>query len=213
VAPDYILCDPAVKDQLISCLCAEVRRQFGEKPLENGDYGKIVSRKHFDRVCGLMDPEKTVLGGGADEATLRIEPTILDNVTFDDPVMKEEIFGPILPILTFDSAEEIISTVNGNDKPLALYVFATDRGFISNVTSRCSYGGGCVNDVVIHLATSNMGFGGVGESGMGSYHGKDGFDTFTHYKSIVHKKNWLDLPMRYQPYRPFYRQLIEFFLR
>lgn len=213
VAPDYILCDPAVKDRLIACLCAEVRRQFGEKPLENGDYGNIVSRKHFDRICGLMDPEKTILGGGADEKTLRIEPTILDNVTFDDPVMKEEIFGPILPVLTFDSEEEIVSIVNGNDKPLALYVFATDRRFLSHITSRCSYGGGCVNDVVIHLATSNMGFGGVGESGMGSYHGKDGFDTFTHYKSIVHKKNWLDLPMRYQPYRPFYRQLIEFFLR
>ena len=127
--------------------------------------------------------------------------------------MQEEIFGPILPVLTFETLDEVIDTVNAHDKPLALYLFANDKAVIRRVTASCAYGGGCVNDCVIHLATSHMGFGGVGESGMGSYHGKDGFDTFTHYKSIVDKKTWLDLPMRYQPYTRFYDFLIHMFLR
>ena len=127
--------------------------------------------------------------------------------------MKEEIFGPIMPILTFETIDEVIHTVNAHDKPLALYIFSNDKPTIKSVTSRCSYGGGCINDVVIHLATPHMGFGGVGESGMGSYHGKTGFDTFTHYKSIVDKKTWLDLPMRYQPYQKIYEKMLRFFLR
>ena len=127
--------------------------------------------------------------------------------------MQEEIFGPVLPILTFDSIDEVIKTVGSHDKPLALYIFAQDKAVINEVTSRCSYGGGCVNDTIIHLATSAMGFGGVGESGMGSYHGKTGFDAFTHYKSIVDKKTWLDLPMRYQPYKRLYDKMIRLFLK
>ena len=137
----------------------------------------------------------------------------MDNVTWDDAVMGEEIFGPVLPILTFASIDDVIETVNSHDKPLALYIYAGDKAVIKKVTSRCAFGGGCVNDCIIHLATSNMGFGGVGESGMGSYHGKIGFDTFTHYKSIVDKKTRMDLPMRYQPYSKLGPRLIHMFLR
>ena len=161
----------------------------------------------------MIDKNKVVYGGKAKEKELRIEPTVMDNVTYDDLVMKEEIFGPILPILTFENIDDVISDLSNKDKPLALYIFSKNKKLIDKITSRISYGGGCVNDVIIHLATSNMGFGGVGSSGMGSYHGKDGFDTFTHYKSIVDKKNWIDLPMRYQPYKELYRLLIKLILR
>ena len=213
VAPDYILCDAAVKDGLLAHLKAEVKRQYGEDYLHNDAYGKIITEKHFNRVARLIDPGKVVLGGRSDAASRKIEPTILDNVTWDDAVMEEEIFGPVLPILTFDTVEEVVEAVNARAKPLALYIFAEDKNVIRTVTARCAYGGGCVNDCIIHLATSQMGFGGEGESGMGSYHGKAGFDTFTHYKSIVDKKTWLDLPMRYQPYRKLYDQMIRLFLR
>lgn len=213
VAPDYILCHPAVKEQLIACLKAEIQRQYGSDPLHNPSYGKIITDKHFDRVAGLIDSNKVAFGGETNPDTLKIAPTILDNITWEDKVMGEEIFGPVLPILTFASAEEVVETVNRRDTPLALYVFAQDKQFVQTITTRCAFGGGCVNDCIIHLATSAMGFGGMGESGMGSYHGKTGFDTFTHYKSIVDKKTWLDLPMRYQPYRKVYNQLVRLFLR
>ena len=137
----------------------------------------------------------------------------MDNVSFDDPVMQEEIFGPILPILTYTDLESVIETVNRRPKPLALYLFSEDKKTVETVTSRCSFGGGCVNDVIIHLATTHMPFGGVGESGMGAYHGKAGFDTFTHYKSIVDKKTWLDLPMRYRPYTKLSGKLVRLFLK
>ena len=213
VAPDYILCHSSVKDQLVECLKAEIKRQYGDDSLNNAHYGKIISRKHFDRVSGLIDPDKTVCGGHFDADTLKIEPTIMDHITWDDNVMVEEIFGPLMPILTFDKVEDVIEAVNNHDKPLALYIYSEDKKVIREITSRCSFGGGCVNDCIIHLATSNMGFGGVGESGMGAYHGKTGFDTFTHYKSIVDKKTWMDLPMRYQPYRKLGNWLIHLFLR
>ena len=213
VAPDYLLCDEAVKGELVGYLKEEVIRQYGTNPMENPAYGKIITAKHFQRICGLIDPEKTVIGGAYNADTRKIEPTILDCVTWQDAVMGEEIFGPILPVLTFKDQEEVIDLVNGHDKPLALYVFSKNKDFIDKVLSQCSFGGGCVNDVIIHLATCNMGFGGVGESGMGAYHGKTGFDAFTHYKSVVDKKTWLDLPMRYQPYTKLNEKLIRMFLK
>ena len=213
VAPDYILCDKSVKDELLTHIINEVKRQYGTDFVNNENYGKIINEKHFNRICSLIDDEKTVVGGKSDRATLKIEPTVMDNVTFSDKVMGEEIFGPILPILTYTSIDEVINIVNDHDSPLALYIFANDKSVIKRIAAQCTYGGGCINDTVIHLATSNMGFGGVGESGMGAYHGKTGFDTFTHYKSIVDKKTILDLPMRYQPYKKFYDRLIHLFLR
>jgi len=152
-------------------------------------------------------------GGQIDPASRRIAPTILTDVTWEDPIMQEEIFGPILPILTYERFEEIFPLINGRERPLALYIFSEDKQHIEQVTRRIRYGGGCINDVVIHLATSEMGFGGVGESGMGAYHGKIGFDAFSHIKSIVDKKTFMDLPMRYQPYSKFYRKLLSLFLR
>ncbi len=214
VAPDYILCEASVKDRFVSEVTRQIREQYGEKPLENRDYGRIVNRKHFDRLRGLIDLDKVVVGGEANEAALQIAPTVMDGVTWDDAVMGEEIFGPIMPILTFDSFDAVVSGLKDRDKPLALYLFSSDRERVRRVTGELTYGGGCINDVVIHLATSEMGFGGVGESGMGSYHGKDGFDAFSHYKSILDKKTWLDLPMRYQPYRSkLYEKLLHLFLR
>lgn len=213
VAPDYIYCDPAVKDLLIQELKKQIIKQFGKTPLENKNYGKIVNEKHFQRIVRLIDKKKLVHGGKTNEHTFQIEPTILDNVTWDDPVMQEEIFGPVLPILTYDSIGQAAAKINSMPHPLALYIFTSNKTIAKQVTSRCGFGGGCINDVVIHLATSEMGFGGFGESGMGSYHGKNGFDTFSHYKSIVDKKTWLDLPMRYQPYKKIYEKLLRIFLK
>ncbi len=213
VAPDYIYCDRSVKDRLIKEIKKQIQKQYGKQPLERDDYGKIINKKHFNRVQNLIDKNKVIWGGKADPSTLRIEPTVLDNVTFGDAVMQEEIFGPVMPILTFDSLDEAIQNINSMPHPLALYIFTGDRPAAGKVMSRCGFGGGCINDTIIHLATSEMGFGGFGQSGMGSYHGKDGFDTFTHHKSIVDKKTWLDLPMRYQPYKKLNEKLIRMFLK
>ena len=214
VAPDYILCEKSVKDEFVKAVVDEIKKQYGENPLSNKDYGKIINEKHFARLCGLIDKRKVVIGGNANPDTCQIAPTVMDNVTYDDAVMGEEIFGPIMPILTFDDFDAVVDELKTKDKPLALYLFTSNKKHIKRVTTELSYGGGCINDVVIHLATSNMGFGGVGESGMGSYHGKDGFDAFSHYKSIVDKKTWLDLPMRYQPFvSKLYEKLLHIFLR
>ena len=214
VAPDYILCHSSVKKAFIAELTKQIKLQYGEKPLHNKDYGKIINEKHFERLCGLIDKNKVILGGETDPDSCRIAPTVMDNVTENDAVMGEEIFGPILPILEYTDFDNMINDLKDKDKPLALYLFSKNKEHIKRVTSELSYGGGCINDVIIHLATSGMGFGGVGESGMGSYHGKEGFDAFSHSKSIVDKKTWIDLPMRYQPYKSkFYEKLIRIFLR
>jgi len=214
VAPDYILCQESVKEQLVAELKKQLLKQYGEDPLQNPDYGRIVTQKHFERICALMDPDKTVIGGQKNPETLQIAPTVMDKVTWQDPVMQEEIFGPVLPILTYQKTEDVYALLAEQPKPLALYLFSQDKKTVRAVTERCRYGGGCVNDCVIHLATSNMGFGGVGESGMGAYHGRAGFDAFSHTKSIVDKKTWMDLPMRYQPYRrKLYGALLRMFLR
>ena len=214
VAPDYILCEKSVKDEFVKAVVTEIKKQYGENPLDNKDYGKIINQKHFVRLCGLIDDKKVVFGGNANPDTCQIAPTVMDHVTLDDAVMGEEIFGPIMPILTFDDFDAVVDELKTKDKPLALYLFTSNKKHIRRVTTELSYGGGCINDVIIHLATSAMGFGGVGESGMGSYHGKDGFDAFSHHKSIVDKKTWIDLPMRYQPYkRGLYGKLLHLFLR
>lgn len=213
VAPDYIYCDKAIKDELVKAIRHQIKKQFGAAPLSNETYGKIINEKHFQRILALIDKEKVVYGGNADSRTLKIEPTVMDHVTFEDAVMQEEIFGPVLPVLTYDSLEQAIQKINSMPHPLALYLFTSNKAAIAQVTAKCGFGGGCINDTIIHLATSEMGFGGFGESGMGAYHGKDGFRTFSHYKSIVDKKTWLDLPMRYQPYRKINEKLIHLFLK
>ena len=214
VAPDYILCHSSVKDKLLDALRKEILRQYGEDPLQNPDYGRIVNEKHFQRLLGLIDPDKVAVGGQSSPDALQIAPTVLDGVTFDDSVMQEEIFGPILPILTYDRFDDLYGLLADKPKPLALYLFSRNRVRIRQAMSRFQFGGGCVNDVVVHLATSEMGFGGVGESGMGAYHGRAGFEAFSHTKSILDKKTWLDLPMRYQPYhKKVYGKLLHMFLK
>ena len=213
VAPDYILCDRTVYAELILALQKEITTQFGEDPLKNPDYGKIINRKHYDRIMGLIDPDKVVCGGCGDGQSLRIAPTIMKNMTFSDTVMGEEIFGPVLPILTYDTLEEAIDIVEEHPHPLALYLFSEDKGAQKKVLELCHFGGGCINDTIIHLATSAMPFGGVGESGMGGYHGKTGFETFSHFRSIVDKKTWMDLPIRYQRYSRMKERLLQVFLR
>lgn len=214
VAPDYILCERSIKDAFVTEVVKQIKLQYGENPLENKDYGKIINEKHFARLCGLIDQDKVVIGGNSNPDTLQIAPTVMDNVSESDAVMGEEIFGPIMPVLTFDNFDTVLNELKGKDKPLALYLFSSNKKHIKRVTTELSYGGGCINDVVIHLATSEMGFGGVGESGMGSYHGKDGFFAFSHTKSIVDKKTWMDLPMRYQPFKSkLYEKLLHMFLK
>ncbi len=213
VAPDYIYCDAAVHDAFVAALKAEIVKQYGENPLQNESFGKIINAKHYSRLMGLIDEKKIVHGGKGDAAAQKIEPTLLDGVTWEDAVMGEEIFGPILPILTYDSLEDMVDIIRDHNEPLALYIFSSNKKNIEYVKSMISFGGGCINDVLIHLATSQMGFGGVGASGMGSYHGKYGFETFTHRKSMVDKKTFLDLPMRYQPYCGWKDFLVKMFVR
>ena len=217
VAPDYILCDSRIHNQLVDAIRSEINRQFGENPLQNPDYGKIINEKHFHRLLGLIDPDKTVCGGQYDEQTLRIAPAVMTNVTWEDAVMGEEIFGPILPVLTYDGRQDFISwairCVEEHPHPLALYLFSEDKKSKRRILDQCHFGGGCINDTIIHLATSAMPFGGVGESGMGGYHGKTGFETFSHYRSIVDKKTWMDLPIRYQKYNERKEKLLRMFLK
>ena len=213
VAPDYVYCDETVKDALLLEIKKVIKEQFGEKPLDNQHYGKIINEKHFTRVKALIDYDKVVSGGTICEEELRMDPTVMDNVTWEDAVMQEEIFGPLLPVLTYNNLGEALKTVNARPHPLAFYLFTSDKKLAKQIFHKSSFGGGCLNDTIIHLATSNMGFGGVGESGMGSYHGKAGFITFSHYKSIVDKKTWLDIPLRYQPYTEDKVKMVKKFLK
>ncbi len=213
VAPDYILCDKRIRDELITAILAEIEKQFGKEPLKNPNYGKIINEKHFERILGLINWEKLVYGGQSEPESLRIAPTVLNNITWDDPVMGEEIFGPLLPILTFDTLDEALDTVESHPHPLALYFFSEDKAAQKKFLDTCRFGGGCINDTIIHLATSDMPFGGVGESGMGSYHGRVGFETFSHYRSIVDKKTWMDLPIRYQKYTRLKEKMLRMFLK
>ena len=213
VAPDYVLVESCVEEELLSCIRREIVRQYGEHPLQNPSWGKMINKKHFDRVLGMMNRKKLACGGEWDEKALKIAPTVLRGVTAEDLVMQEEIFGPVLPVLTVASVEEACAFVRKRPKPLALYLFTGDRKTEKHVLKTVSFGGGCVNDTIIHLATSQMGFGGVGDSGMGAYHGKKSFETFSHEKSIVKKYTWLDLPLRYQPYSGIKEKLVRMFVR
>ena len=213
VAPDYLLIEKSVKDEFLKLLKKEIMKMYGEKPLENNLYGHIINEKHFDRICELINKEKCIFGGKHDKETLKIEPTILDEVSLDDAVMKEEIFGPILPVISFENIDVAVKIIKTFEKPLALYLFSNDKNIQKRFLQSVPFGGGCVNDTIIHLATSYMGFGGVGYSGYGSYHGKRSFSLFSHEKSIVKKYNYIDLPIRYQPYSKKKEKLIKMFMK
>lgn len=213
VAPDYILCDKSIKDKLIEALIRQIKKQYGNDVFQNNLYGKIINEMHFKRINELIDNDKVVFGGKSDSKENKIEPTILDNVYPEDKIMQEEIFGPILPIMTYDNSNEVVKYVNSRQTPLALYIFSTNKKTTNYFLNSIDFGGGCINDTIIHLATSNMPFGGFKASGIGAYHGKKGFETFSHYSSVVNKSNIIDLPMRYQPYNSKKNKMIRLFLK
>ena len=201
VCPDYILVHRDVKEKLIKQMERMICKMYGKDPINSPDYPKMINEKHFLRVKGLLEGESIVTGGNVNESTLQIAPTILDNITWNSPVMQEEIFGPILPILVFDALSDVVQWVNTKPKPLALYFFTKNKERENYVLSNISYGGGCINDTIVHLGTSHLSFGGVGASGMGAYHGKASFDTFSHGKSIMKKSLLIDIPLRYAPFK------------
>lgn len=201
VAPDYILVDESIKNELIKRMSDYITKFYGEHPEESAQFTRIINEKHFKRLNLLMQSGRIIVGGAANEAELQIAPTIIDEVIWKDPIMQEEIFGPLLPILTYEKIDEVIPIVNAHPKPLALYLFSSNKENQKKILSSISFGGGCINDVVVHLATSFMPFGGVGESGMGRYHGKDSFDTFSHMKSVMNRSTLTDIELRYPPYK------------
>lgn len=231
VAPDHVFVHESVAGRFIELCKEQMKAMYGENPLDNPDYGKIISRKHYDRLCDVLDDcsnrlgaEAIVAGGEKQDERLRISPTIVmaghlasgesAKPEFEQlKIMQDEIFGPLLPVITYSDLYDVVQYVNSRPRPLATYIFTTDSTVRDNLLEALHFGGGCVNDTVIHLATDYMPFGGVGESGMGNYHGRYGFDTFSHLKSITDKKRWIDLPLRYQPYTKGKLKMIKFFLK
>lgn len=199
VAPDHVYIPQNLRDAFVKELAGQIHQLYGADPLTGPDLPKIINEKHFNRVAGLMGSGKTAVGGRTDPETRRIEPTVLVDVAESDGVMQEEIFGPVLPVLTYDSLDDLIARQQKKARPLALYIFTGDRALEKRIVSALPSGGVCVNDTVIHLANPHVPFGGVGNSGMGACHGRTGFDTFTHYRTVV-RRGALDLPMRYAPY-------------
>ncbi|PTM57822.1 aldehyde dehydrogenase [Desmospora activa] len=197
VAPDYLLVHESVKTELVSEIRKTITSFYGEDPLRNLDYGRIVNQKHFERLTSFLQEGDVIVGGQTDPASLRIAPTVLDGVTWENAVMQEEIFGPILPVLSYRDLAEVVKMVNHHPKPLALYYFSENRSQQDTILEQISFGGGCINDTFLHLATPYLPFGGVGNSGMGSYHGKYSFDCFSHHKSILKQTTRFDVSFRY----------------
>ncbi|EOU1827665.1 aldehyde dehydrogenase [Clostridium perfringens] len=200
VAPDYLYVHKDIEEEFIKKLEEEIKNQFGNNPLESEDYSKMVNEREFNRVLSYIDKEKLVFGGNYNRKTFQIEPTILKNVTWNDPVMEREIFGPIFPILSFENLDEVIRLVNSKDKPLALYYFSEDKNKIEKVINSTSSGGVTINDTLVHVSSSYLPFGGVGNSGMGEYHGKYSFNLFSNKKGVMNRKTFLDLKIRYAPF-------------
>ena len=213
VAPDYLLIHRSRKEEFCREFARTVREMLGENPTENEDYTHIVSERHFQRLLGLMQGVSIICGGRSEKQRLCIEPALLGNVTPDSPCMEEEIFGPLLPVIPYDSLDEVEEFVLTRPKPLACYIFTQDNTVEKRLLSSISSGGACVNDTVVHLAVPSLPFGGVGESGMGAYHGKTGFDTFSHAKGVLRRATWLDLPFRYAPLTGAKQRILRLFLR
>ncbi|MEM6838540.1 MAG: aldehyde dehydrogenase [Cyanobacteria bacterium P01_C01_bin.120] len=200
IAPDYLLVHNSVKAELMAALKQAVQGFFGDDPAQSPDLARIVSDRQFDRLVALLDDETAFIGGETQREQRYIAPTILDEVTWDHPIMQDEIFGPILPVLTYDHIDEAIAQINVRPKPLALYLFTTDRSLQTRVLNSTSSGGACLNDVFLQVAIWGLPFGGVGDSGIGAYHGQTSFETFSHLKSVLKKPFWFDLAWRYAPY-------------
>ena len=203
IAPDYILVHESVKEMFLRSLILEIKLQYGENPLTDPLYGKIISEKHFDKVVGLLENQKVLYGGKYNRESLKIEPTIVVDPDLNSNIMTNEIFGPIIPVISYKTNSEALEIIRRNDTPLAQYIFTKDKNVKIFFETNVLFGGGCINDTIMHVSTPLLAFGGVGQSGMGAYHGKRGFDTFSHYKSIINKSTKLDLPLRYRPHSNF----------
>ena len=212
IAPDYILVEESVHDRFVEAMERAICRQCPDA-LNNPGYAHMVNKKHFDRVMGLIDEDKIYYGGGSDEEKLKIEPTILNNVTADDAVMQEEIFGPLIPVISVKDMKEAEKFIKDREKPLALYLFTGNKKVEERFLKFVPFGGGCVNDTIVHILSPRLPFGGVGNSGMGKYHGEYSFKTFSNEKPVVKKYLFPDLPMRYTPYKKIYEKLIRLIQR
>lgn len=201
IAPDYVLIQKNMKVNFISYLIEEIIKAYGKKTDKSPDFARIINTKNWYRLTNMIQNENVLFGGEYDANTLYIAPTLIEEPDFDSPVMQEEIFGPILPILVYENENDIQNVISRYEKPLAFYIFSENNSFVKQLISKYSFGGGCINDTVVHFSNKRLPFGGVGHSGMGAYHGKRSFDTFSHHKAVVKKGNWLDLPMRYAPYK------------
>lgn len=201
VAPDYLLVDRKIKEPLIEEMKKVILKFYGREPHLDENHPKIINENHYQRLVDLLINQEIIWGGKQNSLALKIEPTLVDNMGWENPLMQEEIFGPILPILEFEDMEQVVSMVNQHPKPLALYLFTKSKKVQDVILKDISFGGGCINDVVMHLVNSHLPFGGVGNSGMGSYHGKYSYETFSHKKSILKKSNRLDIPLRYPTHK------------
>ena len=200
VAPDYVYVHRKAYQPLVESMKRWIVEFYGEKPEQNPEFCRIVNDRHFERLCGLLEGCEILAGGGINREERKLAPTLVAEPTAKHPIMGEEIFGPILPIIPYDDLEEVIRAIKERPSPLALYLFTRDIRTEKKVIRAIPFGGGCVNDTVLHLAGEAMPFGGIGESGMGSYHGKAGFDAFSHKKSILKSSSVLDIGLRYPPY-------------
>lgn len=200
IAPDYLFVHKDVKESFLMHYKQAVKELYGNTPITSKDYGKIINHKHFKRLQNLMKDGKTIFGGEVNEEKRVIAPTIIDDVSMDDNIMQEEIFGPILPVIEFEDIKTVTHYINTNSNPLALYLFTENKHTEKFVLDHCKFGGGCINDTIVQAGSHYLPFGGVGESGIGSYHGENTFKTFSHYRSVIKKSTKIDLPMRYAPY-------------
>lgn len=201
VAPDYIYVHKSIKSKFLEELKKEITKQYGENPKNSEDYGKIVSEREFNRLMSYIEKDNLEFGGNCDLENLYIEPTILNNITWENKVMKAEIFGPIFPVLEFENLDDVIKEVNDREKPLALYYFSNDKEKVDKVLKYTTSGGMVINDTLMHVSTAYLPFGGVGSSGIGKYHGKDSFYTFSNAKAVVNRGTWYDVPLRYAPFK------------
>lgn len=201
IAPDYILIQKDMKNHFLEFMKLEITKAYGENPKLSPDYARIVNEKNWLRLANMIDENKVIFGGQTDIEDRYISPTLIDESSMDTLIMKDEIFGPLLPVLSYENETEISTIISKYEKPLSLYVFTEDKKFAQKIIKQYSFGGGCINDTVVHFSNKRLPFGGVGHSGIGAYHGSLSFDTFSHKKAIVKKANWLDLPMRYAPYK------------
>ena len=209
VAPDYIIADRLVFLELRDKLVHYIKEFYGENPIESDDYPKIINKKNFDRILNLIEGKRLICGGKYDDDSLKIEPTILEVSSMDEKIMQEEIFGPIIPIIIYKNKSEIFEIIDKNKNPLALYLFTDNNSFEKEIIEKVSFGGGCVNDTIIHCTSDGLPFGGIGRSGLGNYHGKASFDAFSHKKSVVKSKKFADISMKYPPFNEKKLELIK----